>query len=211
MRNTFLLGLVALLSFISCNQPNNTKTDNKDSVANTSTINVAASNEVQHAINTFVQAYEHRNNIAINRLIHPDLGLTIIYRPGVSDTFTKIETFDFKKPMPEYYAYPEAKNKYSLAFAKLPEYDCGTEKWSKIGLYCDTIAQPNQLSQIVTFENEFEPHKYTKEQINWIQQSEKDSYRVILTGENPLVFHLQKYNDKWYVTVLDRAYAGCDA
>jgi len=196
---------------MSCNQPNNKQKENKDSVANPLRVDVIANNEVQHLIDSFVKAYEQRNDAAVNQLIHPDLGLTIIYRPGVADTFTKIETFDFKKPIPAYYAYPEAKSSYNLTFDKLPDYDCATEKWNKVGLYCDTTVRPVQLSQIVAFELEFEPHKYAKEQISEIQKSEKDSYRVILTGENPLVFHLQKYNDNWYVTVLDRAYGGCDA
>lgn len=211
MRNTFLLSLVALLFFTRCNQPSNTNTQQKDSIVAVPLDTMAQANEMERVIHAFVKAYEEKSNAQANALINSDLGLTVIYRPGVSDTFSKINSLDFSKPMPDHYLYPTLKNNYPLSYGRLPVYDCGTEKWNKVGLYCDTISRPNQLSTIIAFESEFEPKKYPKGLIKEVANSEKESYRIILTGDNPLIFHIQQYNGDWYVTVLDRAYAGCDA
>lgn len=213
MRNTFLFMLLVLVSFASCNQTNKSTVLTKDSVVNSDDIVTidSAGNQLASVVNAFVEAYAHKSNSAVNALLHPDLGLTIIYRPGVSDTFIKMDSIDFSKPMPDYYGYPSLKNDFPLTYGKLPEFDCGTEKWNKLGLYVDSTDYPKQLRNIVAFENEFEPNKYTKKSIDTIRKGEKDSHRVILTTAHPLVFHVQKYQGKWYVTVLDRAYAGCDA
>jgi len=78
-------------------------------------------------------------------------------------------------------------------------------------LYCDTLTHPNQLSAIIDFEKEYEPKKYSNAVIQEVKAQEKDSYRVVVTTETPLVFHLTKYKGEWYVTALDRAYGSCEA
>lgn len=210
MQRLFLFALISLIGFVACNQKGSSTTEKKDSVAVVKPI-VQEDSSLQSIIYAFLEAYENKSNEGINKLIHPDLGLTVIYRPGVADVFSQVDTFNYEKPIPNYWGYEPVKNDFSIAFDSLPEYDCGLEKWDKLGLYCDTISHPNQLSQIINFEMEFEAVKYTPEFIDAIKLEEAESYRVILTSENPLIFHVRRYQGNWYVTVLDRAYAGCDA
>lgn len=208
-----LVGAVILLalSMASCRQGQNKAVEKKDSVAVVVPVTTEDRNELSEVITRFVRAYISKDNKKANALIHPDLGFTVIYRPGVADTFLKIDTIDFAKPIPENYAYPEIGNDYVLVYEKLPEFDCGTEKWDKLGLVCDTTSHPNQLSNIIAFEKEFDEKAFSEEMLDSIEVNELASFRVILTTATPLVFHVQKYRGRWYVTTLDRAYAGCDA
>lgn len=213
---SWILFIMIVLSAISCNQE--TKTNSSEKVIDTiTTLEVDSAkysdeDTLAVVIKEFIQAYSQQNNREANKMIHPDLGLKIIYRPGVSDTFVKVDSIDFLNPVPSYYNYPKLKGYSStINYSKLPVFDCGTEKWSKSGVYCDTLSHPKQLSTIVTFEREFEPQKYSKAMVKTIAQEEQNSYRIIVTAEHPLIFHVQKYNGAWYVTVLDRAYASCDA
>lgn len=208
-----VLGVVILLSALltSCGQPNSKERTTKDSVEIVTPVTVEEKNDLAELVTRFVRAYASKDNNKVNRLVHPELGITVIYRPGASDTFVKLDSIDFTKPMPDYFPYPELNNDYMLTFEKLPEFDCGTEKWNKLGFFCDTTSHPNQLSNIVAFEKEFDEAKFSEEELDKLEVAEAESFRVIVTTATPLVFHVRRYKGVWYVTTLDRAYAGCDA
>jgi len=213
MRNIISMALVAMFFFYSCNQTTKTNKETKDSVATTVSINERdSSNSIDQVVRSFATAYANKSNTGVNALIHPDLGLKIIYRPGAADTYLRVDSIDFAKPIPNYFPYPTIINNFSkLNYETIPVFDCGLEKWNKTGMFCDTITHPNQLSTIIDFERDYEPKKYSNALIKEIKAQEKDSYRVVITTEIPLVFHLTKYQGAWYVTVLDRAYASCEA
>lgn len=210
MRSFFVFCFLALVCLNSCNQGTKTVAEKKDTIV-TSVNDVVGSDELEKVIMKFVKAYSEKNNVDANMLLDSDLGLLVIYRPGVADTFVKIDSIDFLKPVPSYFPYEHIHNDDVLQYAKLPEFNCGTEKWDKVGLYCDTTVHPIQLHTILDFEHEFEPNKYKISEIKQLKNNEEESVRVILSGASPLVFHVQKYMGQWYVVLLDRAYAGCDA
>lgn len=208
-----IVGAVVLLALFiaSCGQGQKKEIQKKDSVEVVAPVTIQEQNELSEVITRFVRAYISKDSQMVNALINPDLGFTVIYRPGAADSFVKIDSIDFNKPIPDYFPYPNILNEYVLVYEKLPEYDCGTEKWNKLGFICDTTSHPNQLSNIVAFEKEFDEATFSEEQLEEIEKAEQESFRVILTSATPLVFHVQKYKGRWYVTTLDRAYAGCDA
>lgn len=211
-RNWFVLSLVFLL-LVGCNQKskNSTTEQTNDTVVNIIPVTVEEQNQLSEVITRFVRAYNSKDNAKINALIHPELGIYIIYRPGAADTFIRMDSLDFSKPVPEVFAYPDFSTEYALTFDKLPTFDCGTEKWDKLGFVCDTTSHPNQLSNIAAFEEEFNENQFSEAELNKIEIAEKESYRVIVTADIPLIFHVRKYKGAWYVMTLDRAYAGCDA
>lgn len=212
MRNIILVALLGVFFLNSCNQTTKTNTEQKDSLATTVDSTVLDSTRTaDDVIHAFVKAYAQKSNAGVNALIHPDLGLKIIHRPGAADTYTKVDSMDFAHPIPHYYPYPKIVSDYALSYGKVPVFDCGTEKWNKSGMYCDTTNRPNQLTTIMNFEKDYEPNKYSNAVLQEIQAQEKASYRVVSTTETPLVFHLTKYKGAWYVTVLDRAYGSCEA
>lgn len=207
---TFTVLLAAL--FVSCGQGSKKQEEGKkDTLEVAPPTGMEESASLNEVITRFVRAYASKDDGKINNLIHPELGLIVIYRPGASDTFVRIDSINFAKAMPAYYPYPSIQNDYVLVFEKLPEFDCGTEKWTKLGFFCDTTSHPNQLSNIAAFEKEFDESVFSEAQFENLEKNEAQSYRVIVTTKDPLIFHVQRYKGGWYVTVLDRAYAGCDA
>lgn len=211
MKKIAALLFVSLAFLSACNQGQKTTEQTKDSVQNVVPEVVIDSNRFEEVIAQFILAYSRKDNQLANALIHPDLGIKIIHRPGVADTFVQADSLDFAKPVPEYYPYSDLSADYTLTFARLPEFDCGTEKWNKEGLICDTTSRPKQVTNIINFLKEFEEVSYSEEQLQKIKDDENNSYRIILTAPEPLIFHVQQYKGSWYVTLLDRAYAGCDA
>ena len=212
--NKYGLGIIILMItlFFSCNQGNKSKkVDTVDSADVVFPVTIDDQNQLSEVITRFVSAYISKDNAKANALIHSDLGLYIIYRPGASDTFIKVDSLDFSKPIPEVFAFPDFTTEYSLTFEKLPSFDCGTEKWDKTGFYCDTTSHPYQLSNIAAFEDEFDEDRFSEDDLAKLEIAEKESYRIIVTADYPLIFHVRKYKGMWYVTTLDRAYAGCDA
>jgi len=205
---------VCVLLFTACNNSNKKTEEKLDTTQREAIDQPEEVQQISEVITRFVRAYISQDNEKINALIHPEEGMAIIYRPGAADTFTLIDTFDFKKPVPEYYAYPPLQNDQVLTFEKLPVYDCGTMKWDKVGFFCDTTAnsQTQLLQTILKFEEEFEPKKHDETNKKRIQELENGSYRVILAqDEESLIFHVKQFGNSWYVTLLDRAYGGCDA
>ncbi len=171
--------------------------------------------QISEVITRFARAYLSQDNQKVNNLIHPDYGIAIIYRPGVMDTFVFEDSLDFKNPVPNHYVYNTFTHDKVLTFEKLPEYDCGTEKWSKLGFFCDTAATSvtHILDTLVKYQEEFNEVKYDDNQKKQIDELEDGSYRVILnpTEENFIVFHVKQFGTAWYVTILDRSYGFCDA
>lgn len=213
MKKRSLIFLFAvLLIFGACNGGNNkTDTDTQDSIVHTAPATAEDVQDISEVITRFVRAYASRDNEKANKLIHPDLGLSIIYRPGAADNFVHRDSIDFASPVPSHYSYPRLENKYALTFEKLPVFSCDDFKWDKEGFVCDTTSHPSQLTQIALFANEFNDGEYSAADLDKIKQHENQSFRVIVTADEPLIFHIQQYDGAWYVTVLDRAYGGCDA
>lgn len=200
--------LIAVALFTtSCNSSNKKTEEQKDSV--NTTARTDETQAITEVITRFTRAYISQDNGKANALIHPKLGLYIIYRPGAMDTYERVDSIDFNKPVPEHFPYPTFENNYVLTFDKLPTYDCGEEKWDKLGFIADTTAQANQLTQIAEFKQEFK--EIDAAAVSSIAELEKDSYRVVLTNAENLIFHVKKYEGAWYVIALDRAYGWCDA
>lgn len=166
---------------------------------------------ISATVQQFIQAYNTQNNQAVNELIHPEVGITVIHRPGAIDRFNKLDKFDFEDPVPSYYPYVTAEHAYTITYGAIPIFSCETESWNKQGLFVDDTEQPNRLMTIAEHEDKYEDIKVDAERRNHIEKAEKDSHRVVLTTDTPLVFYVKEIDGKWYVTVLDRAYGDCSA
>lgn len=212
MKHTYILPILLLCLIWSCNQGNkSSKTDSKDSVSSVVPTSPEEEQNLSEVITRFARAYASKDNAKANQLIHPDLGIYIIYRPGAVDNFVKMDSLDFQAPIPSFYAYTDLEHDYALTYDKLPTIDCGDFTWDKVGFICDTTSRPQQLLNIAKFANEFNEGEYTDADLQQLENAGKQSFRVIITAEEPLIFHVQHYQGKWYVSLLDRAYANCDA
>lgn len=219
MRNIFFL---FLLTFIwICASCNNTKKQESSESDMDSTVlmNDDLSNAninsdrrfVSDMVTAFIKAYNERDNEKINSYIHPEAGIIFIHRPGAMDWFEKVSKIDFDSPVPSYYPYASAENDYEIKYEVAPKYDCGSEKWNKMGLFIDLTTATNLLKPIANNLNEFEDVQLDPNYLKQIETAEKDSYRVVLTTPTPLIFHVKQFGNNWYVTILDRGYADCGA
>lgn len=204
---TFLCGCIVLMA--SCTSPNKKSEETKDSTDTPIVVFPEDTQGISEVISRFSSAYLSQDNKKANALVHPELGLYIIYRPGASNTYERVDRIDFTKSVPGYFPYTTFENDYVLTYEELPIFDCGSEKWDKLGFFCDTTTQANELTEIAAFNHEF--NGISDAELAEIKELEKDTFRVILTKKENLIFHVKKYQGNWYVIVLDRAYAGCDA
>lgn len=167
---------------------------------------------LQQAILNITRAYTSHDSKTLNQYIDNKIGYYTIYRPGVQEVYVHDTKIDFNKPIPDYYQHTKSIFSGKLIFAQLPIYDCGKESWSKKGLFCNNKQHPTELSRTAKYMNELQDAKISATEIQKLKDLESKSYRVILADENnPLVFHITKNGEKWILTVLDRAYGGCDA
>ena len=205
---------IGLLLFASCNNSKKSDKQQQDSIPQVSMNNPEEIQQISEVISRFARAYLSQDNDKINALINPETGIAIIHRPGVADTYTLVDSIDFKNPVPAHYAYETFQNDQVLTFAPIPEFDCGKDKWTKIGFFCDTTASTTHkpLETIAKFLAEFEDVKFDEAKKKEIEALENGAYRVILAQEkNSLIFHVKKFKNGWFVTILDRAYGSCDA
>jgi len=227
MRNLFFFVLICLsIGVISCR--NNKKEDKAvkiaqdsiplDTISKPDTIEKEVKKEdtetLEEVLEKIAKAYTDQDSKTINNYIHPKLGIYIIYRPGALDSYVHQNSFNFSKPVPEYHSYEKLSYKGPLKAGKLPVFDCGTMKWDKLGFFYDRKSRPNELSQTAKFMNEILDAKINQAELLRLRNIETRSYRAIMTSnesEEPFVFHVTKEGEKWYITVIDRAYAGCDA
>jgi len=173
---------------------------------------IAQDEPIDMAISKIVSAYNKQDSKALNSYIDKTIGLYTIYRPGVQAIYVHATSLDFNHPIPEYYPYSPSNFSGKVTFGILPVYDCGKEAWNKKGLFCNNKQHPTELSQTAKFMNEILDSKISGAEIQKLKALDAKSYRVILTDKNaPLIFHITKQGKQWVLTVLDRAYGGCDA
>src|SRR5690606_1099570 len=209
MKNFSIFICSCLILIASCTSSNKKNEGAKDSLDIQAAVFPEDTHGISDVIPRFARAYISQDNEKANALIHPDSGLYVVYRPGAADAYEKVDSLDFSRPVPDYFPYPIIENNDALSFEALPVFDCGSETWDKEGFVCDTTSQARQLTEIATFNYEFEG--ITEAELHEIKQQENDTFRIILTNGDGLIFHVKKYQDKWYVFVLDRGYGGCDA
>ncbi|MCL7988459.1 hypothetical protein M8998_10955 [Sphingobacterium sp. lm-10] len=217
-RKFFVFLFVSLLLFISCTntkkQQESESQDDSGVLLNEGDASISSTGDrrfVSDMVTAFIKAYNDQDNEKINSYIHPEAGLMVIHRPGALDWFEKVSKIDFDKPVPSYYPYASAGNNYQISYEIAPRYDCSTEKWNKTGLFVDLTTQTNFLGPIAANLKEYDDVELDPNYIKQIEMAEKNSYRVVVTTEVPLIFHVKQFDNGWYVTILDRGYADCGA
>jgi hypothetical protein len=170
-------------------------------------------NDFEKTIIKVVKAFKEKDALTLNGFINNEEGLIVIFRRGIPDEYLKTDKIDFKKPVPEYLPYSDFSPDYKIKYQSLPIYDCNSMKWSKSGLYCDTINRDFLLS---TTARNLEANKGIKvpdEEIQKFVELENRSRRIVLTDKDggELIFYLTMIDKKWYITILDRVTSDCSA
>ncbi|MEN5058937.1 hypothetical protein [Sphingobacterium kitahiroshimense] len=182
-----------------------------DSTAKETTKDEAES--LEEVLEKIARAYADQNSKIISRYIHPTLGIYIIYRPGAIATYVHQSDFSFSRPVPDAQSYGTISYNGPLKEEKLPKFDCGTMKWEKSGFFYDKNSRPTELSHTAQIMNEILNVKIDAADLQQIKNIETKSYRAIMTAnenEKPFVFQVTQDGEKWYLTLIDLAYAGCE-
>jgi hypothetical protein len=174
---------------------------------------LAQSDNLKNSIVEIIKAFDSKDSDKINEYIHPDYGLIVLFRRGVMDEFEKTNKIDFNNPVPEYLPYFPFKLDLKIIYQTLPTHDCDSEKWSKIGLYCDTTQRDDLLSKTAMNLNEYRDENIPIETIQDFKTIESKSQRIVLIDNEggELIFYITLINNKWYLTILDRVSSDCSA
>ena len=139
-----------------------------------------------------VKAFDNKDSFVINQMIHKDYGLIVLYRRGVYIEFEKTDKVDFSNPIPEYLPYFKFQVDSIIKYQSLPTFDCDSDKWSKIGLYCDSTKQDKLLSTVAINLKLNGVNNIDQKTIDKFKEIEKVSHRIVLIDKNggELIFYL---------------------
>ncbi len=173
----------------------------------------AQSDNMENSIFEIIKAFDSKYSDKLNQYIHPNYGLIVLFRRGVMDEFEKTNKVDFKNPVPEYLPYFPFKLDLKIKYQTLPTYNCDSEKWNKIGLYCDTTLRDDLLSKTALNLNKYRDENIPLGTINDFQIIESKSRKIVLIDneDGELIFCITLIDNKWYFTILDRVSSDCSA
>ena len=171
-------------------------------------------NSLEETILTIIKAYQKQDEETLNSLILKDFGIAFVYRPGIMDVFEFTDKISFSEPLPDGWTFDtKIITDYKIRFEKLPHFDCDEEKWNKpAGIYCDTKNKIETLSSIAKNVNEYAEGNFSTAEIKKLKEIEKKSHRVIVIGKkgNEFIFTVTFWENKWYLTIIER-FEACSA
>ena len=171
------------------------------------------SENLENSIIKVVKAFQEKDELTLNQLISKEKGLITLFRRGVFDQYKKTDKIDFKNPVPEYLPFFDFSTDFKVTFENLPTFDCDDAKWSKAGIYCDTINTDNLLSNTAKNLKKYRNNNISPKEIKTFEQIEMNSHRIVLSDKNDgeLIFYLTLINKKWHLTIIDRVSSDCSA
>jgi hypothetical protein len=155
-----------------------------------------------------VAALAARDSGTLSKFIDKTTGVFIPNRIGVFDTYKHFSALGFSDS-----SYPNAPfydnvKLTSLRYSKLPTFDC--EKWTKIGTFVDTTHTDHLLSKIAKDINKESKDKVSAKKISDFHSLENKSRRVVIADNtNELIIYLGYINNKWVLTIIDKATCDC--
>lgn len=161
-----------------------------------------------------IDAFRRQDDSTVNSLISKEVGLAVIYRTGVFDVYTIIDSIHFEQPVPTYFPYPQDMPiADSLDHGDLPSFDCGDMLWNKTGLFSDTTQRDNRLLQTAQNLINYRGDSISVTDIRRFQEIGQHSRRVILASNTTesLIFNLIRINNRWYLALIDRVTTDCSA
>ena len=163
-------------------------------------------------ITRVIKAFKDKDAKTLNSMIHKDHGLTVVFRSGVFDEYKTTDKIDFNNPVPNW-PYPDFKPELDLKYETLPTFDCGSDEWSKKGLYCNTLKKDHLLSRTALNLIKYADIEVEQEVIDAFKELEDKSHRVVMVDADgkSLIFYLTQIKNKWYLTAIDRVSGDCSA
>jgi len=162
--------------------------------------------ELENTVFVILNAYLDKDTAILNEYINEEIGVYVLYRPGVLDKYERIVKIDFDNPVPEYFPYIEFDKFGEINYETLPKFSLETESWDKSGLYIDTTIIDNLLSRTAKNLVDYKEEEIKPELISKFEELESKSFKIILVDREvgEFIFYLTKLNGNWFLTIIDR-------
>jgi len=176
----------------------------------------------EKAVYALLKAFADKDKDTVNSFINKEKKLVTIYRIGVANNFSFIDSLEFSEPLVilNFRPIEIPTSNYKLQYGKLPEYSCDTDTWNRpAGLYTSKYAIDRVFTSAVRHFMDWEmeyadkEHHVSEAQYQSYRKLEKQSRKVYLLLEegDSLAFSLTWIDGKWYLTILDRVAGDCSA
>jgi len=189
------------------------------------------SKKLKKTILKVIKYYNLKEEKKFNQLIHPKIGLYIIYRNGVYDFWAKIESLHFKTEWNDdaiipYWLKDGMKNQtintdYTIRKSSNRIVGCESVKAEGLFIIDNTGLKyilSNTIKQFIeTGEVSKERENKLKINLEEIKKWEHTNQRIVLSIKEPefygnsFIFYLSKIDNNWYITVIDFITADCSA
>lgn len=168
----------------------------------------------EKTVKDITTAIKQKNNKALKKYIDPKAGLYLLYRNGVFDQYMHLKTFDLTNK-----GFPEAALSYNgsggkpVRYARMPDYSCDNDKWTKNGTFADTSGKLHQLSETAKNLVKYEVQEVSRKEIKALEAFEKGNWKVIVADKNgqSCIFYLMYKNNRWYLSIIDTVTTDCSA
>ena len=168
----------------------------------------AKEKEFAGTLKIVVSALAKRDSVTLAKYIDKKTGVYILNIIGVFHTYEHFSALGFSDE-----GYPNAPfydnvRLTPLKYSELPTFNC--TKWTKIGTFVDTTHTDHLLSKIAKDINKESKGKVPAKTINDFHKLENESRRVVVAdNKNELIIYLSYINDKWVLTIIDKATCDC--
>lgn len=168
-------------------------------------------------VNEIVKAMKENNIELINKkYIHPTFGFYNLYKIKSVNVFTfQNQIYNVKENKTEEISHLISRVSKNKSIFKIQKEDtlfkCSPLNdeyygWTKNGLFLNGKTNTN-LSSMMKKINDFQKEKYKKEDFHKANMIERMGYKVVMTPE--IIFYLNKIDNKWYITLIDRITTNC--
>jgi len=187
--------------------------------------------KLDNTIFKVVKYYNSKDEKEFNKLIHPDIGLYILYRNGSYDFWEKIKLLHFKKEWNNdskisYWLKDRMKNQIIKTDNVIHKYsnrviECESIKAEGLFIVDDSDLKyilSNTIKQFIrTGEVEKKWDDELKSKLKEIKKWEDTNQRIVLTIKesgfygNSFIFYLSKIENNWYITIIDFITTDCSS
>jgi hypothetical protein len=168
--------------------------------------------EFEKTVEQVIHKLANRDSSGLTNFIDKKTGVYILFVVGTKETWEHFTTIGFSDTanIPLYPFYDNVKFS-KVNYARLPTFECSTEKWSKTGLYVDTTKIDHKVSKIAKWRNKNYQDNIPVKTISKFIDLEAKSRRVVLAQNNgnELIIYLSYINNKWVLTIIDKATCDC--
>ena len=163
-----------------------------------------------------VFALQNKDIEQLKRYIHPTFGYYDVFKvDGIQTVMHKnsINNFAYEGLEELNQVLLEREEDINFRAFKIfsPKFDCSFENdknygWSENGLFINAEVKEYLTNHMIKF-NEINKDFYTKEDFYKAKIIEKTGYQVVLTPY--IIFYVTRLDDKFYITLFDRALTDC--